>query len=423
MRRVQLSVALVSVAIHAAGAACRNAGSQPSSAAPPDRRQDSHAERDGLVRGNTQFALDLYAKLRSQAPGNIFCAPQCISTALAMSYAGARAETAEQMAATLHFDLEPARLHPAFSALARSMQPAGEGEGPNVELAVANRLWGQKGERFFDAYLDVIRASYGGGFEAVDFQADGEGARRIINAWTEQQTGYRITDILQPDDLSAATVLVLTNAIYFRGTWRVRFDPRQTRDGGFRVAADRAVSVPMMRVTDGFRMYDSDLLQVLELPYDGDRLSMVVVLPKSRDGLPSVEDALTYDNLSTWLDRLWLREVDVTLPRFTATSRFELNDELSELGMPIAFTSGADFSGINGQRDLFISKVIHQAFVDVNEEGTVSAAATPVIKQRGGSDRPATFVADHPFVLLIRDRVTGSVLFLGRIVDPAPESA
>ncbi|MHC4381903.1 MAG: serpin family protein [Planctomycetota bacterium] len=360
------------------------------------------ADQAALVRGNTQFAVDLYTKLCAESQGNVFCAPQCISTALAMTYAGARAETAEQMAETLHFELGQDRLHAAFAELAKALSLGGD----EATLTIANRLWGQAGEPLLPSYLETINAHYAGGFETVDFRGAAEATRLKINDWTAQQTADRIKELFQEGQIDAATVLVLVNAVHFKGTWWIQFDPNRTRRVDFHVPGRPAPLVDMMSLTADFDYGETDLVRVLSLPYDGQRLDMVVLLPTARDGLADLEAALTVGNLENWLGRL-------------RKSRFELSKTLAEMGMPAAFAGGtADFSGMNGRRyDLFISMIVHEALIEVDEVGTEAAAATGIVMKRGG--RPLNFAVNHPFIFLIRDRETGSVLFLGRVVDPA----
>jgi serpin B len=364
------------------------------------------ADQAALVRGNTQFALDLYAKLCSKSQGNVFFAPQCISTALAMTYAGARAETAEQMAETLHFELGPDKQHAAFAELAKALSLGGDEARDGTRLKIANRLWGQAGEPLLPSYLETISAHYAGGFEAVDFRGAAEETRLKINDWTAQQTADRIKELFQKGQIDPATVLALVNAVHFKGTWWIQFDPNRTRRVDFHVPGRPAPLVDMMSLTADFDYGETDLVRVLSLPYDGQRLDMVVLLPVARDGLADLEAALTVGNLENWLGRL------------RKQSRFELSKTLAEMGMPAAFAGGtADFSGMNGRRyDLFISLVVHEAIIEVNEQGTEAAAATGVTMKRGG--RPLNFAVNHPFIFLIRDRETGSVLFLGRVVDP-----
>ncbi|MHC4219365.1 MAG: serpin family protein, partial [Planctomycetota bacterium] len=346
-----------------------------------------------------------------------------ISTALAMTYAGARAETAEQMAETLHFDLGQDRQHAAFAALAETLaHTADEADGGTL-LAIANRLWVQEGEPLLPSYLELIAAHYAGGFETLDFHGAAESARREINDWTKRETADRIKELFREGQIDAATVLVLVNAIHFKRTWWIQFDPERTRKADFHVPGRPAPVVDMMKLTADFAYGETDLLQAVSLPYDGDRLEMVVLLPTARDGLADLESALTVKSLGDWLGRLRKQTVHVSLPRFSTRSRFELSETLSEMGMPAAFAGAtADFSGMNGRRyDLFISLIVHEAFIEVDEQGTEAAAATGVVMKRGG--RPPVFRADHPFIYLIRDRHTGSIVFLGRIIHPSAETA
>jgi serpin B len=384
------------------------AGPSVAAAAPEE------AEVATVVQGNTEFALDLYARLR-KADGNLFLSPYSISTALAMTYAGARGETAAQMADVLYFSLNQEELHPAFTALETSIETVGESTG--CTLNVANALWGQAGYGFLPEFLALTQEHYGAGFHEVDFARATEQARQTINAWVADHTGRKIKELLRQGDVSPATVLALTNAIYFKGDWASRFDSGATADAPFRISEAEETLVPMMRQTRKFGLYEGDGLDVLELPYVGDRLSMVILLPKEVDGLAAVEEALNWENLEKWLGQLREQPVRVSLPRFKLDTRFELSKTLEAMGMVDAFSSAkADFSGMTGRRDLFISLVVHQAEVDVNEEGAEAAAATAVLMRKG--PLPAAFTADHPFCFLIRDKETGSILFLGRVMKP-----
>jgi len=371
-------------------------------------------DQDAVVAGNTEFALNLYARLRTD-DGNLFLSPYSVSTALAMTYAGARGETARQMADVLHFSLESERLHPAFAELESSVKAAGDSAG--CSLDVANALWGQRGERFLEGFLALTKKHYGAGFQEVDFAGATEQARKTINAWVADQTRQKIKELLQGRDVDSATALVLTNAIYFKGSWASQFDPRHTKNAPFWINEGEKVVVPTMHQVRRFAFASAGDLDILELPYDGDRLSMLVLLPKAADGLADLERSLSKENLDKWQGSLREQAVRVHLPRFKLESRLDLATTLEALGMNDAFSaSKADFSGINGRRDLFISLVIHQAQADVNEEGTEAAAATAVGMKMGAP--PTAFVADHPFLFLIRDQQTGSILFLGRVVNP-----
>ncbi len=369
-----------------------------------------------VVEGNNRFALDLYGRLRDR-PGNLFASPYSLSTALAMTYAGARGETARQMAATLHFSPPPESLHPAFAALDREVN---EGTGRPYKLSVANALWGQEGESFLPDFLRLLVENYRAGLRPVDFRS-GQQARRAINAWVEEQTGGKIKDLLQPPHPRPDTSLVLTNAIYFKGDWASPFPKGATKDEDFTVTEDKRIPVPMMHRIGRLNYHDGGEFQALELPYAGDDLAMVVLLPRKADGLAEFERSLTARSLPDSLTKLRPHRVEVALPRFRMESGLELASVLSAMGMPAAFGGDADFSGINGRRNLFLSAVIHKAFVDVNEEGTEAAAATGVAVARLAVIRPdpvVEFRADHPFVFLIRHNRSGSLLFLGRVINP-----
>jgi serpin B len=372
----------------------------------------------GLVKGNTRFALALYGELRT-TPGNLFLSPYSISSALAMTYAGAKGNTAKEMADVLAFALDGDSLHGTFGAVTDNLNAKGS-EG-RFDLSVANALWGQEGYKFLKAFLDLNDKYYGAGLENVDFAGDTEGARSEINAWVEEKTNHKIKDLLGPGVLDALTRLVLTNAIYFKGKWAEEFDDRRTKDEQFKVTAEATVPTPMMHQTDKFGYMETDTFQALELPYVGGALSMVVLLPGEVDGLPELERALTVEALTGWLEQIRGQEVSVTLPRFKVTSQFGLGETLTEMGMKDAFRAdAADFSGMTGRQDLYISAVVHKAFVDVNEEGTEAAAATGVATTLSArlDRRPKVFRADHPFLFMIREKETGSILFMGRLASP-----
>lgn len=367
-----------------------------------------------LVDGNNQFAVELYKKL-AETDGNIVVSPYSISSALAMTYAGARGQTAEEMKNTLHFTLPPDRLHPAFGGTTRWLASVG-GRKPN-ELGIANALWAQKGLGFVPEFLDLTGKSYGAGLRDVDFATDPGGSRQTINRWVEAQTRDRIKDLLKENDITSQVRSVLTNAIYFKGEWKHQFDKRQTYDGDFETVPGVKVKVPMMRRSElKVRASKAGPWRMLELPYAGDRLAMVVLLPMKRNGLREAESQLTPTELQQGLDRLAETEIGVHLPRFKFTSRFDLGHSLSEMGMPIAFTDAADFSGITPGRGLHIKDVIHGGSVEVDEVGTVAAAATHVVMEKIA--QPPEFRADQPFLFLIRDMKAGNILFLGRVTDP-----
>jgi serpin B len=373
-----------------------------------------------VIAGNTEFAADLYGQLRTQE-GNLFFSPYSISTALAMTYGGARGETAKQMARTLHFDLPERDLAPAFGGMASGLN-AVQAKG-QVRLAVANSLWPQAGYQFRPEYLDLCEKYYGASIQPVDYVGNTEGARKTINGWVEGKTMDKIVDLLKPGTLNQTTSLVLVNAIYFKGNWVHKFKPEVTRDAPFHVSPETTVTAPLMRQTDDFGYAEFPDLQVLELSYLGNDVSMVVLLPHTVDGLNKLEAQLTASNLAAWTAHLGWQKVQVFLPKFKATSGFSLGGTLAEMGMPDAFVyPKADFSGMDGTHNLYISEVIHKAYVDVDEQGTEAAAATGILMRAGAAARPMApipvFRADHPFLFLVRDNQTGSILFLGRVTNP-----
>lgn len=371
-------------------------------------------DRDVLVAGNTAFAFDLYKQLvKEKADTNVFFSPISISTALAMTYAGARGNTEKEMAQALRFDLTQKRLHPAYEQLLSGLKG-----NRSYQLAIANRLWGQKGYKFLPDFLKTAATNYQGGFQELDFIGSTEPSRETINAWIEEKTNKKITNLLVRGDITVATRLVLTNAIYFKGSWAAKFDPKQTREAPFYLLAGAAGKADMMMQKGRFNYLEQELFQLLELPYAGEKLSMIVLLPKKGVDFRKVEQMLSPDSLRRWRASMQEEDVVVFLPRFKTTMRFVINGELADLGMKDAFNEAADFSGMTGRRDLYISLVIHKAFVDVNEEGTEAAAATAVVMSTKSMQRDAMFRADRPFIFAILDKESGSVLFLGRLMNP-----
>lgn len=374
-----------------------------------------------LVQGNTAFALDLYAQLRTQ-DGNLFMSPYSISSALAMTYAGARGQTAAEMQAALHFEQGSAGTHPAFAALQARLAEI-ETNG-HVQLAMANSLWPQQGHPFLPEYLAQVQAAYAAGIAPLDYAGDAEGARQTINGWVARTTRDKIKDLIGPGVLDPLTRLVLVNAIYFKGRWAVPFRPAQTAGADFFVAADKTVRVPLMSQMRRMPYGEFEDGQVVKLLYAGGELSMLVVLPKDKTGLAALEARLVPERLAEWRNGLGEREVQLFLPKFKLTwGAVQLNDPLRALGMNAAFDDRlADFSGMDGHVDwLYVGAVLHKAFVEVNEEGTEAAAATAVTMQLRAMrpPPPVEFRADHPFLFLIQEEQTGAILFLGRVANPA----
>jgi serpin B len=380
---------------------------------------------------SNQFGLALYPRLASAEKGNLFISPYSIETALAMTGAGARGKTAQQMAQVLLGGEEHAldeAAHKDFGALIDELNRSGEMRDQTraFELVVANALWPQKGFDLTPAFVKLASDRYAAGLEPVDFASSDAGreqARQTINHWVENKTNDKIKDLLGRNDLTALTRLVLTNAIYFKANWETKFSDRATKDEPFHTDGGQATaSTPTMHQTHMFRYSETPDVQAVELPYTMDRLSMVVLLPRRIDGLAALEQSLTTANLDAWTGKgMETRLVELSLPKFKFTSRFELAKPLAEMGMTDAFSGSADFSGITTAQRLQIDQVIHQAYVNVYEEGTEAAAATAVIMRAGSAAPPpnkVVFNADHPFLFVIRESQSGAILFLGRVMNP-----
>ena len=374
-----------------------------------------------LVKGNSAFAFDLYQALGKEN-GNLFCSPYSISLALAMTYAGARGETEQQMADTLHFALSQNRLHPAFNSVDIELGKRGEGaegkDGEGFRLNIVNAIWGQKDYHFLPAFLDVLAENYGAGLRTLDFINAPEESRITINKRVSDQTEGRIEDLIPQGLIDILTRLVLTNAIYFNAAWQYPFSEDATKDSTFYLLNGKEVTVPMMSQTESFGYTDGADYQAVELPYDGGELSMVIFLPQ--DGhFETFEEALDTEQVNAIVNTLEQRQVALTMPKFEFESAFKLKPALAAMGMPVAFSESADFSGMTGVRDLYISEVVHKAFVSVDEAGTEAAAATAVImKITALPPEPVEVTVNRPFIFMIRDIETGTILFLGRVVDP-----
>jgi serpin B len=368
-----------------------------------------------VVKGNNAFAFDLYAAVAGEK-GNLFFSPFSISSALAMTYTGARNETAEQMAKTLHFDLAAAKLNPGFAGLMKKFNASGK----SYQLSVANALWGQQDTKFHPDFTETTKKYYDTGFKEVDYIHNTEQARKTINDWVEAKTNHKIKDLIKPKVLNALTRLVLTNAIYFKGRWEWQFKPEQTKEAPFYASSGEKLNTRFMYQLGKFKYAETEGLQILELPYSGGEVAMDILLPKSNFDLAKLESDLQPANFGSWLDKMSRQKVKVFLPRFKLETDLSLAGYLKTLGMEDAFDENkANFSGMS-ETFLYITHVIHKAFVEVNEEGTEAAAATAVVMGTKSAmiDEPVTFRADHPFFFLIRDTASGSILFMGRMVNP-----
>jgi len=379
-----------------------------------------------LVAGNSEFAFNLYRAIRN-TDGNLFYSPHSISLALAMTYAGARGDTEQQMDDTLRFTLPSRQLHPAFNWLDIELASRGEGaEGKDeggFRLNIVNAIWGQKDYEFLSEFLDILAENYGAGLRPLDFIKAPEESRITINNWVSEQTEGRIEDLIPQGLIDTWTRLVLTNAIYFNAAWQYPFEESMTKDGPFYLLDGSKVTVPMMKQTEHFGYTEGEGYQAVELPYDGRELSMVILLPR-KENFEQFEGSLDYQLVDSLIKALEYQRVSLTMPKFEFESEFRLKETLAAMGMPDAFVWPiADFSGMTGNRDLFIGDVIHKAFVSVDESGTEAAAATAVVMlpTAGPPEEPEEAVevtVDRPFIFLIRDIETGAIVFVGRVVNP-----
>jgi serpin B len=376
-----------------------------------------------ITRNDNEFSLRLYGEL-SRRPGNVFFSPFSVRVAFAMLHAGAKGETAAQIGDVLGFSES---IHTTLPEIIQSLNSTGSG---NYELAVANSIWAQQGPALRKDFIDLIAQSYGGECASVDFVNAAEATGHRINEWVEGKTQEKIKGLLSPGDLTALTRLVLVNAVYFQGNWISPFEKEFTFDQPFFTDHDQ-VTVPFMSQCESFPYAEGDGFQAVDLGYKGDDLSMLILLPDQKDGLSELEKNLSVKSLQDCIARITVTKVIVLVPRFkVAWGSTDLSDYLKSLGMTLAFAPQADFSGINGcyppdPEALAVSMALHKAFVEVNEEGTEAAAATAMMMIALGEpyfDRPRpipVFCADHPFLFAIRDRRSGMILFLGRIVDPS----
>ena len=374
------------------------------------------AERlDSLLDSLNDFTFDFYKKISDEKIKNVFFSPYSIFVALSMAYEGARGNTSEQMYDILNILQNDSATRGSFGRIYNLLNQQQEG----YTISTANAFWAQQNHKFLQEYIDILESYYIAEANELDFSKNVEAAE-TINAWIEENTNHKIKDMIDPGALSALTRLVLTDAIYFKGLWANQFDPDNTNKEDFRITSDETVEVDMMHLSDiKFNYTETGDLQVLKLPYEGNDLSMIIILPKENN-ISVVESELNPTNLTTWINSLDEIEININIPKFKFEAEYTLNDVLDEMGMKDAFVPGiADFSGMDGTTDLYISHVLHKAFVEVNEEGTEAAAATAVIvATRAITD---IFNADHPFVFLIQHEETGAILFMGKIMNPAAE--
>jgi len=387
---------------------------KPTQTPETDETGSSQQGINEVVSANNRFAFDLFSQLNKSDKGNIFYSPYSIFTALATTYEGARMQTADEIKSVFHFP-ENNILRPNSAAIYNHINK----KDKPYKLNTGNALWVQKNYKLLDKYLSTVEKYYGGKVANLDFSEKAEKSRQTINAFIEGKTANRIKDLIPAGFLDASTKLVLTNAIYFKGTWVWEFDKADTREEDFMTTPTNAVKTPMMYLENDkakFSYADVGDLQILELPYKGNDISMLILLPT--ENLNAIEPSLTIEKLKVWKNQMKEEKLDsIYLPKFKFDTKYYMAKTLSNMGMPSAFDN-ADFSGINGYRDLFIDEVIHQAFIEVDEKGTEAAGATTVSMQDYVALPRTVFNANHPFLFVIQEKETGNILFLGRVSDP-----
>jgi serpin B len=393
-------------------AAAPSGSAQDAPKAPPD------VDIKALVEGNNEFAFDLYGRFAKEE-GNIILSPYSISTALAMTYAGARGKTAEQMAKAMHFTLPPERLHRAFGELTRQLEP--QGKMPPYILDVANALWPQKvfspsglSSPLVKEYQELVSLHYRASLTPLDYASNPEAARQTINRWAAEKTHNMIPTLLPLGAVSTSTNMVLANAAYFKAKWEQAFPAKETKDEDFEVALGKKVKVPMMHLEPRrFKYCKTPEFEAVELPYQDGRMSLLVILPGKRGQLAELEKGMTAAKMNALISGVVFNKCAVTLPRFKFDFERSLLSDLAALGI---LKGGMDFSGI--MANFRLSTVIHKAIIVVDEEGTEAVAATAALSYLSGIQAPLfSFRADHPFMFLLRDTRTGTLLFMGRVTN------
>lgn len=374
----------------------------------------SQALKD-VVTGNNEFTFSLYDEINNEAT-NVFFSPYSISSALAMTYNGARETTKAEMADVMNFHKNEEILSKNFSELNSHITNL---SSKKIQLNIANSIWGQQDYGFEKRFLELNNKYYGAGVKEVNFRENYKSIRKDINKWVEDKTQEKIKDLIKKNMLDPMTRMVLVNAIYFNGKWEYPFDEKDTHEDVFYVYAECETKVDFMRRQVSLKYYEDDLAQAIEIPYSGKSLSMMVILPKERYGMEQLEEKLDEELYDSYQNSMTTKKVKLTLPKFKITEDYELNDPLKNLGMESAFGKNADFSGMTGKKDLYISNVVHKSFVEVNEEGTEAAAATGVVMRKTSVNLDKKeFKADHPFIFFIKDNQHDTILFMGRIMNP-----
>lgn len=361
------------------------------------------------------FALSMYKQFAQADNDNVFFSPISISMALGMTYAGADGETKKQISEVLNFPYNDKDFHAQMGQLQSNLL---DKQSEGVDIALANQLWAENSYRFKCRYLRTTQKLYNSPVKRLDFSGNPNASRIEINQWVEELTRDRIKDLLPDGSISSLTKMVLTNAIYFKGQWDKKFETENTRDDIFTTLEGKQVKTPMMNAKEKFNVYQGDGISLLELPYQGNDFSMLVLLPNEDRSIGEIERGLSVDNLNEYISKLSEKEVQLMFPKFKFDAEYQLKPVLSDMGMPIAFSNAANLSRMSRSNDLKIDEVFHKAFVEVSEEGTEAAAATAVVIVLKSITMPVEFFANRPFIFIIRENKDGNILFMGRVTNP-----
>lgn len=363
---------------------------------------------------NNRFALDIYRKL-AVGDKNVFLSPYGISMSMAGIFGGAKGRTESEIAGVFHFTRNKEKL---FASFYGSKQPLSDFSDPEVvQISIANRLWRQKGIDLLPSYLKLVKEYFEEEPGELNFKEDAENSRVAINKWVEEKTGSKITELFPEGEITKLTRLVLTNAVYFKGKWTLPFKPKNTKNAPFYLAKGKSRQVQMMKQTSFFGYTKDAECQVVEMPYGYREFSMIILLPKKLDGLGNLEKTLTEERLRKMISDLGSREVNLSVPKFKINSDFNLEKILEKMGLKTVFNLSADFSGLTGGKDVFVSSIIHKTYISIDEYGTEAAAATGVSMAAADGQVPVDFVVDHPFMFIICCRTTGEILFIGRVAS------
>ncbi len=383
-------------------------------------QENIHAQ----AQGNNTFAFELYNRL-GKTKGNLFFSPYSISAAMVLPYAGSAGATRSQIQTVMHYLAQDTNLYNAFSGL-NSFLTTSQFIGPNESrLYLANSIWIQRDLKILPAFYQIASEYFKASLKQADFMRNPDSARLNINGWVQERTEGRIMDLLKSNDVDTSTRLVVVSSIFMKAVWLFPFDPSLTESATFFISPNASVSIPMMTRTSFFSLLQGNRYTLLEMPYRIDKegaaqLSLLVFLPNENFELPQIESTILSSSLEGLMKNLERKQVIVSLPRFKLSQEFNLNQILQQMGLTLPFSSSADFSGITGNTELAINDVIHKAYLSIDEKGTEAVAATAVTigLKAVQEETPIVFKADHPFLFMIIEKTTNSVLFIGRYVNP-----